>query len=101
MHLDHHSVYSAPSPVADHDHLTRSNPPHHGRVPSLIPGQQQLGAYRRQRGRDFIQEKWICHGLQLGSAASLASERVPQPPEDTAAVLLHGDLWPGLLPELG
>lgn len=33
--------------------------------------------------------------------ASLAGERVPQPPEDAAAVLLHRDLGPGLVAELG
>lgn len=101
MHIDHRSAYSAPSPVADHDHLARPDPPYHGGVPPLVPGKQKPRAYLRQRSSEFIQEEWICHGQQFGSAASLASERVPQPPEDTAAVLLHGDLWPGLLPELG
>jgi hypothetical protein len=38
---------------------------------------------------------------QLNRAASLAGERVPQPPENTAAVLLHGDLRPGFVAKLG
>ena len=48
-------------------------------------------------GRSSEEER-VRHGRRL---ASLAGERVPQPPEDAAAVLLNGDLGPGLVAELG
>ena len=93
----HRTAHPVPSAVADHDHLARPDPPDYCGVPSLIPGKHESAP---TLGSGSARSSSRKSGSVMRDV-SLAGECVPEPPEDAATVLLHRDLGPRFIAELG